>query len=258
MNLNDTGAQLLYSTAPIWVEHSNGSRISATSFIVNKTSKLGTIPFLVTNKHIVQDAKKIVTRVAIMENNMPCKENEGINIELNISDLSFDNEFDICAIPIGQVLNSLQQNKISIFYKAITDDIIPNEETINKLSAIEDIIFIGYPSGLYDEENLSPIIRQGLTATPVWNDFQKQPKFIIDAGVFPGSSGSPVFIFNRGTYFSEGNISIGTRLIFLGILTESLLRQELNNANVYLNLGQVIKSGVINKFLNSIVKKFDS
>ncbi len=70
---------------------------------------------------------------------------------------------------------------------------------------------------------------------------------------FPALSGSPVFILNRGSYFSEGNINIGTRLIFLGVLTETLQRKELNNLNSYLNLGQVIKSQIIDNFLDSLV-----
>ena len=57
----------------------------------------------------------------------------------------------------------------------------------------EEIVFIGYPSGLRDEHNSTPLIRRGITASPIWNDFGNDPIFLIDAGVYPGSSGSPVF-----------------------------------------------------------------
>ncbi|MFR3321383.1 MAG: hypothetical protein ACLTSZ_09905 [Lachnospiraceae bacterium] len=83
------------------------------------------------------------------------------------------------------------------------------EEQIEYFAAIEDITFIGYPSGLYDSVNKLPIIRQGITATPIWNQFNGENVFLIDAGVFPGSSGSPVFIYNHGSYPTKDGIAIG-------------------------------------------------
>ena len=232
MNFNDLGTQLLYTTVPIWIEHNNGARTTATSFIVNKQSAQGIIPFLVTNKHVVENTKSCIIRMSLMENGLPCKKNKGINISLNAMDIKISENADIATIPIGHIVNSLHASNKPIFFRGISEEIFLNEANSNKLSAIESIIFIGYPSGLYDDENLSPIIRQGITATPIWNNFQKQPIFIIDAGVFPGSSGSPVFIFNQGSYLSEGTLVVGTRLIFLGVLTETIQRKELHDFNV--------------------------
>lgn len=258
MNINDIATQLLYTTVPIWVEHINGSKSSATSFIINKQTKLGTIPFLVTNKHVVQYAKNIIIRMARTEEGLPCKESKGINIGLTIDDFrSYDN-FDIAAIPLGHIINTLNSQGTSLFYKGLAEDIFLNKEKASTLSAIENIIFIGYPSGLYDSENLCPIIRQGITASPIWNNFQNQPKFIIDAGVFPGSSGSPVFIFNQGTYSSGNNIVVGSRLILLGILTETIQKKETETFNVYLNLGNVIKCEILDLFLSSLVNEIEN
>ncbi len=188
MNINDIATQLLYTTAPIWIEHIGGEKATATSFIINKQSKMGVIPFLITNKHVIQNAQAVTIRIAHMDaNGLPCKNSEGINIGIHLRDIKSDDKFDIAAIPIGHIFNALHNKGRPIFYRGLSEDIFLNDTNISKLSAIEDIIFIGYPSGLYDEENLNPLIRQGITATPIWNDFQKQPKFIIDAGVFPGS-----------------------------------------------------------------------
>jgi len=251
MNINDLSTQLLYTTVPVWIENADGSKATATGFIISK-SREGVIPFLVTNKHVTQNAKKIIIRMASMESEQPCKNNKGINIELDPAHFQYDENFDISGMPIGPIVNDLQQEGKFVFFRTLSDEIIPSQEEINKLSAIEDIIFIGYPNGLYDMENLSPLIRQGITATPIWNDFQKQPNFLIDAGVFPGSSGSPVFLFNRGSYSSGGNIVIGNRIMFLGVLTGAFIRQE-NNSRAYLNLGHVIKSNIVKKFLDSLL-----
>jgi hypothetical protein len=95
-----------------------------------------------------------------------------------------------------------------------------------ELDAIEEVVFIGYPNGLFDTMNYLPILRTGTTATPIAVDYRGAPAFLIDASVFPGSSGSPVFIANRGTYFTRGgNITVGTRVICLGVLAAVHTRQ---------------------------------
>lgn len=75
---------------------------------------------------------------------------------------------------------------------------IPNEEQIKQMDAIEPITFIGYPNGIWDSTNLLPVARRGTTASPIEVDFEGSPRFLIDASVFGGSSGSPVFILNQG------------------------------------------------------------
>ena len=79
---------------------------------------------------------------------------------------------------------------------------------------------IGYPIGLWDEYNNLPVVRRGSTATPIYMDYNNRKEFLIDMACFPGSSGSPVFIFNEGSYSTrQGQHWIGeTRIIFVGIL----------------------------------------
>jgi len=102
-----------------------------------------------------------------------------------------------------------------------------------------------------------PIIRQGITATPIWNQFNGENVFLIDAGVFPGSSGSPVFIYNHGSYPTKDGIAIGNRLLFIGVISETMIRNEAD-AKSYLDLGKVIGSKVmyeeVTKFIQRINK----
>jgi hypothetical protein len=84
---------------------------------------------------------------------------------------------------------------------------------------VEDVLMVGYPVGIWDQYNNAPIFRKGITATHPALDYQGKKKFLIDAACFPGSSGSPVFIFNHGSYSDKkGGIVVGDRLYFLGIL----------------------------------------
>ncbi|MDE6519938.1 MAG: hypothetical protein K2K91_05685 [Ruminococcus sp.] len=50
-------------------------------------------------------------------------------------------------------------------------------------------------------------------------DFNDTPTFLIDAAIFGGSSGSPVYIFNQGTFpLANGGICAGSRIKLVGIV----------------------------------------
>jgi hypothetical protein len=84
---------------------------------------------------------------------------------------------------------------------------------------MEEIVMIGYPNGLWDELHNLPIIRKGITATHPGLRLNGKPEFLIDAACFPGSSGSPVFLANIGSYVSsEGALCAGSRVMLLGTL----------------------------------------
>jgi hypothetical protein len=68
-----------------------------------------------------------------------------------------------------------------------------------------------------------------MTATPLVVDFENTPRFLIDASVFGGSSGSPVFVFNPGMYSLKGGGTVlGSRLLFVGVIAGVYFRTELN------------------------------
>jgi len=79
---------------------------------------------------------------------------------------------------------------------------------------------IGYPNGIWDSVNNQPIFRKGITATHPNLDYNGNAEFMIDIACFPGSSGSPVMIYNPSEYTDrQGNTFMGTtRLILMGIL----------------------------------------
>lgn len=105
---------------------------------------------------------------------------------------------------------------------------VPTPERIEELDAIEDIIFIGYPDGLYDELNLTPIARKGITATPLHLDYGGQPVFLIDATVFPGSSGSPVLAAPNTIRSNENRdiALVGSQMMLLGVLSSAFFTTE--------------------------------
>jgi hypothetical protein len=257
VNLQDISTQLLFTTMPIWVERHDGKQAFGTAFILslpvpNRTDQQ--IPLLVTNAHVVSNAKRGLIDLVEREGAQP-KPRGRLRIEIPGNALTqfTDTDLDLAMLPIGGLLNQLEQEKRPVFFRSVSADLIPSADALAALAAMEEITFIGYPSGLYDEHNVTPIIRRGITATPPWNDFQGQPTFLIDAGVFPGSSGSPVFILNQGAYPTKDALVVGSRLLFLGVLSESILRTEPNVPPVFLGIGKVLKSERVQAFASRVV-----
>lgn len=257
MNINDLATQLLFVTTPIWIERRDGTQATGTAFLVNwpVAGKPATsAPLLVTAAHVVRNAKRGVIALARRDGEMPAL---GQAVRIEVDEGFFARgvtlEMDLFLAPLAPLLHLLEQQKQPIFYRAVSPDIMPSAEVIADFSALEDVTFIGYPSGLFDERNVGSVIRRGITASPVWSDYEGVPSFLIDAGVFPGSSGSPVFILNQGSYATRGGIAIGSRLLFLGMITESFLRTESVDRSVYLGLGRVLKTTAIAEAIVSYV-----
>jgi len=259
MNLNDVGTQLLYTTFPISVTKNDGSTVMGTAFFYSVPlpgKQEITVPFLMTNYHVLSNAASGYILLVGNKAGQP-DNNQKLRVDFAADILGVQNyseELDLAAIPIGGVLNQLQQKNTPAFFKTIQPTLIPREDVVKELLAIEEVTFVGYPSGIYDDVNLTPLIRKGITATPIWNDFKGKPIFVIDAGVYPGSSGSPVFIYNQGSYATSQGITVGKRVYFLGVISAAFSALAAKDPPYFVGLGTVIKSSRIKAFVEDIVK----
>ena len=120
-----------------------------------------------------------------------------------------------------------------------------------------------------------PIVRRGITATPVYLNYEGKREFVIDAACFPGSSGSPVLVCDVGGFRDKGGtLNWGrSRIMFLGILyagpmltitgeiqvltIPDVQQQEMSISNIPTNLGFVIKSECILDFIPIIKSRFN-
>lgn len=255
MEINDIGTQLLYTTVPIYAHNSDKSLSTGTGFLFSvRESETESIPLLITNYHVLKDAMLGFVELHIGEKGFPTDKTIRVQFDKSIIDGNKLGKLDLIAVPLAGTFNDFQNRNIEIFFRTVDQNMVPTKEQEDKLSAIENITFIGYPSGLYDEKNKISIIRQGITATPIWNDFKGEEVFLIDAGVFPGSSGSPVFIYNQGTYPVKDGIALGSRLIFVGVLSKTMLRDNATG-KAYLNLGEVINSKAMYRELNKFIQR---
>lgn len=260
MNLDNLGTQLLFTTLHLWVENQDGSKCTATGFIYSVESKNGgsSIPFLVTNNHVTKNAERVLVEFIEAKDSKPFSESK-LRVEMSGDQFQqfVDAKNDLAILPIAPVLNQFKSAGKEIFYRTIDPNTVPEQTIIEELGAIEEVTFIGYPSGIYDYKNSSPLIRRGITSSPLWNDFKGESCFLIDAGVFPGSSGSPVFIYNQGSYATNNGIVVGTRLLFIGIISETMIRQDDDKSDIFLGLGKVVKSQNLKSFVAGVAARID-
>ena len=255
MDLNEISTQLMYTTTPIFTRNVDSSVSTGTGFIFSiEQSGNTSIPLLITNHHVIKDAQIGFVELHLLKDGVPSKDTIRITFDNSIINSNKLGDLDIVALPIAGPLNGLLEKGITPYYKSIDSSIIPSKKQIEELAAIEDITFIGYPNAIYDTTNKIPIIREGITATPIWNDFMGKEQFLIDAGAFPGSSGSPVFIYNRGTYPTKDGIGLGSRILFVGILSGTMRRRDEQGAS-FLDLGVVINCRSFIRELDIFIKR---
>lgn len=241
MNIDDISTQLLFSTAPIVCESAHAISRGTAFFFSHGLKDGSNIPLLVTNRHVVEGVENGYFEINLSKDGMPQSETLKVNFNHGFFSSKELGDLDIAVAPIAPALSFMEGNGKPAFYRSVDVGIAPSEKDVDEFAALEEVTFIGYPSGLYDEKNKTPLIRRGITATPIWNDYQGERAFLIDASVFPGSSGSPVFIFNQGSYPTRNGIAIGSRLYFVGVVSQSVV----SGGREFLDLGKVIRSDAV-------------
>jgi V8-like Glu-specific endopeptidase len=215
--------QLFFTTVFIEAFTATG-RSTGTGFIINYPAENGQVmPVLITNKHVFAGAGQVAfTLPAAEETDRPA--NRGTRMLITDFDAQNwvghpDSGVDIGAMFFAIVLNAMEANGAAPFYRGFSPEHLVTQGTANSLDAIEQVTMIGYPNGLFDQSSMLPIARRGQTATPVFNDYNNLPAFLIDASVFPGSSGSPVVLYDRGSFTTrDGSTHLGSRMALLGVV----------------------------------------
>ena len=235
MKVETITEQLLFSTLRIVAPRDGKPDSIGTGFIVNHEwtdDRKGAI--LITNRHVVDNTIRGHVTFTLVDgskdDSVPLL---GKAITVNLSEDGWrwtyhpSDHIDIAALPLSPIVNHLGSVGKMPFYKGIPTDIIPSQDMLESLDAVEEVLFVGYPSGIYDQANNLPMFRKGITATPLYIDYESKPLFLIDASVFPGSSGSPVFIYNNGSWSTrDGRLMSGRRTWFLGVLASVYQREE--------------------------------
>ena len=192
--------------------------------------------FLLTNKHVVESTPYgILTFTASPKQHDPLYPEPDLrrHVATRMEGKAWNwvghpsDDIDVTALPISHLLDGLWEEEERPYFQPLLTSMFPSADVFDHMDSIEDILFIGYPNGIYDTTNNLPIVRRGLAATPIHLDYEGKPVFLIDASVFPGSSGSPVFLYNSGTWSDRGKVTVsGNRVYLLGILASVFFRES--------------------------------
>ncbi len=217
-------SQLVHSTVRIVCFDPDGHPSSGSGYVYLFCERDGnSVPCVITNKHVVRGAVRGVFNLTLKkEDGSPdLGRHESITVD-GLDKMCIDHpdpNVDLAAFPIGQILNAASKSGKDYFLMPLRQALLPTQELLESLPHMEEIVMIGYPNGIWDETHNLPIIRRGITATHPKLDLNGKPEFLIDAACFPGSSGSPVFLANIGSYVSaDGALCAGTRISLLGTL----------------------------------------
>lgn len=252
--------QLMFSTVKLVA--SDGS--SGTGFFFNFDIDGKIYPTLVTNKHVVRDnPNEVMTFFLHLETgNNSSEENYPVTCQ---TEWIFHSKHDLCFCFINPVLEEVKKiTGKNVFYIPNTKSIVATQRKLEALSALEELVMVGYPIGLWDCQNNFPIFRKGYTASHPALDFNQQGIGLVDMACFPGSSGSPIYILNESSYSDKtGSIYIGKRIILIGILyagphynaqgdlvvtTIPTQQKVFASTPIMTNLGYYVKASELNEF----------
>lgn len=217
--------QLTYCTTRIECRMADGSIGTGTGFFyaMLRTPE-NNVPVIVTNKHVVAGA--VEGRFWLTQKDVNGDPLVGQHLTLALSNFESlwlghpDPNVDLCVMPIGPLLQKAADGGTTFFFGTLDDSLIPSIADLDELGALEEIVMVGYPNGIWDSRNNQPILRRGVTATHPNIDYEGRAEFLIDAACFPGSSGSPVLLLNQGGWTTRngGTVMGGTRVKLLGVL----------------------------------------
>jgi len=231
--------------------------------------------FLLTNKHLLpqqgkqQSIKMRVTGSSknVQEVDIPIIGSDGKYLPTVFGHTS--QAVDVVAVNVTeQVIQYDIPGKWLDFNLFVTKENLLKEN----ISAGDDVFILGYPNAIYDPRTITPITRVGIIATVPsqgfgFNDELKSlygfpdelDGFLIDANVFPGSSGSLVILKQQSsTINGSGEVEFNPakrRPYLLGIVSSSLpINDTALGSRVRMGLGFAYSATVVRQTIEQSSK----
>ncbi|GAB1514833.1 trypsin-like peptidase domain-containing protein [Actinophytocola sp. KF-1] len=225
MKVNSNLRNIFFSTVFIEAFKEDGTRVTGTGFTYLVGTQEKPIPLLVTARHVISEAATGSIRFMVSDGSGGPRLGQAITRQYadfkNHWYQHPDSEVDIAVkSALNELLPPAGSEDDAPFFRLVDSSLCPTQEQVDTLDLLEEVTFVGYPAGLYDTANYTPVMMQGVAATPIEIDWHHRPVFLINAPVVSGLSGSPVFTIGDGMFRERGGVRvIGNRVLFLGVLT---------------------------------------
>ena len=203
--------EVAHLTAKIEVEPPNAPKSIGTGFFYHAPLHDGrdkALILLISNRHVFVNPKSrlIVSLNRSNEDNTPAFGDIQRFDQIGFENAYYDHpepEVDLACISVSVLSN------MAVFIKQLDESFLQPID-YEQVVMGSDIIFVGYPRGFYDVANNLPLLRKGVIASVPDVDFNGRGEIVIDAQIFPGSSGSPVFVPQ------------GDRFLLLGVISKTI------------------------------------
>ena len=221
MRLN---TQLSFNTTRLECDLPNGKKSYGTGFLFAFRDAPSGLQsnFLFTNSHVVEGVSSVT---AFFTKSTPDGDPlfwDYFRLVLPGGEVGWthhpDPNVDLCGFNLSASIEHGPLIEKRFFVKTFDEALLLQPGELDSVEPGRDIMMIGYPCGLWDEKHNMPIFRRGITATHVDLDYNGQKEFMIDAACYPGSSGSPVILYEPGNRVGAGLKGGASVVKLLGIL----------------------------------------
>lgn len=195
--------------------------------------------YLITNRHVALprlNDKELLPDYFVFNLRENVNDNvEWLQIRLNTDQLKerlilhHDQTIDVVVIKVDDlIIDTLKNNpdKKIIVGSCLTNDNLPSNSPL-EMEVTSDIIVASYPRGFYDKVNKFPIVKSGIISSAWGLNFNGKPMFLIDAQLFPGSSGGLVISKPTNIAMIDGKLMRNKvkQFVFLGVYSGEPIQQ---------------------------------
>jgi len=264
--------QILFSTLRIELTDNHGQlKGIGTGFLVKAdipNDPNTSLVLLITNRHVLQSTSQFAINFhrRVVGSNQPDLGQVYPVLAAAISESYYchaNPDVDLACVNLSSVIDTIHDQ---IYFRYLPSDLFADFAE-PELDVAARVIFVGYPDNRYDTQHNLPIVRSGIVASHPKVDFNGLPQFIIDAQVFPGSSGSPVFLNKIDAMLNRAIMPMQpiSSFVFLGVVSETMIRNNQINfiqtqvkpfAQEIIGLGIVFKASAVTELMNEAVEGY--
>lgn len=194
--------QLIFSTTPIF---KNNEPISSGFFYT-----VDNILYLITAKHVMDYSEKGTEYEFEVHRDKKGKTRLVKVVKVN---LLIHESQDLVAL-------KFVAEEGDVFFEVDETFIKDDSEILKTRDAIEPVTLLGYPTGLWDDQNHLPLVRTGYMAIHPGMKFKGNPEGVINVANYEGDSGAPIFTLPQPFAYSKEQKcyrSGGAPILLLGI-----------------------------------------